>query len=406
MKPTDSIKMALSTLTANKLRSSLTMLGIIIGNASTIVMVGIGQGTQKLAEDQFKALGPNVLFIAPGGPNSHDRGTGLLPRTLVYADAVAIAKQVPSVLGVAPQLQSSQTITFESKHSSSQIIGTTPSFLKVRSFQIATGRFFTEADEKAGNSVVVLGSDLAKKLFADKETIGATIRIKNVSFKVIGLTVPKGSAFGRSQDDVAYIPLNVMSSRLIGRSSPFGQEVSTIAVSAQDSKSVNAAEFQVANLLRRRHQIVNDDDFTVENQKSILKIVGNITGGLTILLGSIASISLFVGGIGVMNIMLASVTERTQEIGLHKAIGATERDITIQFLIESIVLSATGGAIGTAIGTIVILGVGLVTPLPAVVSPIAIITAVTVSGSIGLFFGVVPARRAARLDPIVALHSI
>jgi putative ABC transport system permease protein len=397
--------MALSTLTANKLRSSLTMLGIIIGNASTIIMVGIGQGTQKLAEDQFKAFGPNVLFIAPGGPNSEDRGTGL-PRTLVNADALAIARQVPSVLGVAPQLQSSQTITFENKHSSSQIVGTTPSFLKVRSFQIASGRFLTDTDEKAGNPVVVLGPDLAKKLFAGKEAIGATVRIKNVSFKVIGLTVAKGSAFGRSQDDVAYIPLNVMSSRLIGRSSPFGQEVSTIAVSAKDSKSVNAAEFQVANLLRRRHQIVNDDDFTVENQKSILQIVGNITGGLTILLGSIAAISLLVGGIGVMNIMLVSVTERTQEIGLHKAIGATERDITIQFLLESIFLSAAGGAIGTSIGTIVIIGVGLVTPLPAVVSPIAIVMAVTVSGSIGLFFGVVPARRAARLDPIVALHRI
>jgi putative ABC transport system permease protein len=404
MKPTDSLRMAINTLTTNKLRSGLTMLGIIIGNAATIVMVGIGQGTQKLAADQFKAFGPNVLFIAPGGPKSEDRGT--LPRTLVNADAQAIARQVPSVAGVAPQIQSSYTITARHKHSSSQIIGTTPSFLKVRSFQIASGRFITDTDEQAGNPVVVLGPDLAKKLFASTTPLGAKVRIKNVSFTVIGVTVAKGSAFGRSQDDVAYIPLQVMSRQIVGRNSPFGLEVSTISVLAKNTNSISAAEFQIANLLRRRHQIVDDDDFTVENQKSMLQIVSNITGGLTILLGSIAGISLFVGGIGVMNIMLVSVTERTQEIGLHKAIGATARDITIQFLIESIFLTAAGGAIGTGIGTIAIVGVYLATPLPAVVSLQAIAMAVTVSGAIGLFFGVVPARRAARLDPIVALRSI
>jgi putative ABC transport system permease protein len=197
-----------------------------------------------------------------------------------------------------------------------------------------------------------------------------------------------------------------MSSQIVGNSSPLGQEVSTISVSVREATSINAAEFQIANLLRRRHQIIDEDDFTITNQKSMLQIVSNITGGLTILLTAIAGISLFVGGIGVMNIMLVSVTERTQEIGLHKAVGATERDITIQFLIESIFLAAAGGAIGTGIGTIAIVGVYLTTPLPAVVSIQAISMAVTVSGAIGLFFGVVPARRAARLDPIVALRSI
>jgi putative ABC transport system permease protein len=401
----ESLKMATSTLLANKLRSSLTMLGIIIGNASVIAMVGIGQGTQKLAEEQFKSLGPNTLFILPGGPNSQQNRLGL-PRTLVSADARAIARQVPSVAAVAPQLQSSQTISYDNKNSTSQVAGTTPSFLEVRSFEVARGRFFTEDDNKKGNQVAVLGPDLAEKLFDGREPLGNKIRIKNTSFEVIGITVAKGSSFGSNQDDAAYIPLSTMSRRIIGRSSPFGQEVSFIAVSAKDADSLSAAEFQITNLLRRRHKIINDDDFTVRNQKDALQIVGTITGALTLLLGAIAGISLLVGGIGVMNIMLVSVTERTQEIGLRKAIGATQRDIQGQFIIESVILSAAGGAIGTLIGVGAVLLVGAVTPLPAVVAPVSIVLAVTVSGAIGLFFGVVPAQRAAKLDPIVALRSV
>jgi putative ABC transport system permease protein len=405
MEIAESLKMATSTLVANKLRSGLTMLGIIIGNASVIAMVGIGQGTQKLAEEQFKSLGPNVLFILPGGPNSQQNRFGL-PRTLVNADARAIARQVPSVAGVSPQLQASQAIVYENKNSTSQVIGVTPSFLTVRSFEVAKGRFVNDADLKAGNAVAVLGPDLATKLFEGREPIGAKIRVKNVTFEVIGLTAAKGSSFGSNQDDAAYIPLSTMSRKLIGRVSPFGQEVSYIAVSARDSESLSAAEFQVTNLLRRRHNIIGDDDFTVRNQKDALQIVGTITGALTLLLGAIAGISLLVGGIGVMNIMLVSVTERTQEIGLRKAIGATQADIRNQFMIESVILSAAGGAIGTLIGVSAVVLVALVTPLPASVSPIAIVMAVSVSGAIGLFFGVVPAQRAAKLDPIVALRSI
>jgi putative ABC transport system permease protein len=405
MEIAESLKMATSTLVANKLRSGLTMLGIIIGNASVIAMVGIGQGTQKLAEEQFKSLGPNVLFILPGGPNSQQNRFGL-PRTLVNADARAIARQVPSVAGVSPQLQASQAIVYENKNSTSQVIGVTPSFLTVRSFEVAKGRFVNDADLKAGNAVAVLGPDLAAKLFEGREPIGAKIRVKNVTFEVIGLTAAKGSSFGSNQDDAAYIPLSTMSRKLIGRVSPFGQEVSYIAVSARDAESLSAAEFQVTNLLRRRHNIIGDDDFTVRNQKDALQIVGTITGALTLLLGAIAGISLLVGGIGVMNIMLVSVTERTQEIGLRKAIGATQADIRNQFMIESVILSAAGGAIGTLIGVSAVILVALVTPLPASVSPVAIVMAVSVSGAIGLFFGVVPAQRAAKLDPIVALRSI
>jgi putative ABC transport system permease protein len=401
----ESLKMATSTLLANKLRSSLTMLGIIIGNASVIAMVGIGQGTQKLAEEQFKSLGPNTLFILAGGPNSQQNRLGL-PRTLVNADAQAIARQVPSVAAVSPQLQSSQPINYENKNSTSQVIGTTPSFLTVRSFEVTRGRFFSDKDGKNGSQVVVLGPDLAEKLFEGREPVGSKIRIKNTSFEVIGIMGAKGSSFGSNQDDAAYVPLTTMSRRLIGRSSPFGQEVSYISVAAKDADSIGAAEFQITNLLRRRHKIVNDDDFTVRNQKDALQIVGTITGALTLLLGAIAGISLLVGGIGVMNIMLVSVTERTQEIGLRKAIGATQGDIQGQFIIESVILSAAGGVVGTLIGVGAVLFVGAVTPLPAVVAPASIVLAVTVSGAIGLFFGVVPAKRAAKLDPIVALRSV
>jgi putative ABC transport system permease protein len=401
----ESLKMATTTLIANKLRSGLTMLGIIIGNASVIAMVGIGQGTQKLAEDQFKNLGPNTLFILPGGPNSQQNRLGL-PRTLVNADAQAIKRQVPSIAAVAAQLQSSQAITYESKNSTSQVVGTTPSFLTVRSFEINKGRFLNDDDVKNANLVVVLGPDLAEKLFEGREAIGQKIRVKNISFEVIGITVAKGSSFGSNQDDIAYVPLSTASRRIVGRNSPFGQEVSFISVSAKDADSLSAAEFQITNLLRRRHKIINDDDFTVRNQKDALQIVGTITGGLTLLLGAIAGISLLVGGIGVMNIMLVSVTERTQEIGLRKAIGATQGDILMQFIIESVILSAAGGVVGTLIGIGGVVIVAAFSPLPASVAPASVIMAVTVSGAIGLFFGVVPAKRAASLDPIVALRSV
>jgi putative ABC transport system permease protein len=401
----ESLKMATSTLVANKLRSGLTMLGIIIGNASVIAMVGIGQGTQKLAEDQFKSLGPNVLFILPGGPNSQQNRLGL-PRTLVSADARAIERQVPSIAAATAHLQSSQAITYNNKNSTSQVLGTTPNFLTVRSFEVSKGRFFNDNDVKTASLVVTLGPDLAEKLFEGQDPLGQKIRIKNVSFEVIGIMAAKGSSFGSNQDDTAYIPLSTASRRIIGRNSPFGQEVSFIAASAKNADSLSAAEFQITNLLRRRHKIVNDDDFTVRNQKDALQIVGTITGALTLLLGAIAGISLLVGGIGVMNIMLVSVTERTQEIGLRKAIGATQGDILMQFIIESVILSAAGGVVGTLIGVGAVVLVGLVTPLPAVVAPFAVVMAVTVSGAIGLFFGVVPAKRAAGLDPIVALRSV
>lgn len=400
----ESGRMAVKTLTANKLRSALTMLGIIIGNSSVIAMIGIGQGAQKLASEQFESLGPNVLFVTPGTREARNRSFDV-PRTLVLEDARAIAAQVPSVKEVAPQRQGQYPIVYRNLNTSSLVVGTTPDFLSVRSFDMAKGRFIGNQDVARNTQVVALGSELATRFFGNRDPIGEQLRIKGVSFQVVGVLRAKGSFLGSNQDDAAYIPITTQANRLSGRTSPYGLDLTFISISAKDEASIRAAEFQITNLLRLRHKITDEDDFTVQTQKDILRIVGTITGGLTAMLAAIAGISLLVGGIGIMNIMLVSVTERTQEIGLRKAIGASQQDILIQFMIEAVILSAAGGMLGTAVGVSGILLVSAVTPLQASVAPAAIALAVGVSGGIGLFFGVVPARQAAKLDPIVALRS-
>jgi putative ABC transport system permease protein len=401
----ESLKMASSTLVANKLRSGLTMLGIVIGNASVIAMIGIGQGAQKLAEEQFEALGPNVLFVVPGSERAR-RTQFELPKTLVLEDAQAIATQVPTIKEVAPQINQTTVISYRDRNVNDSVIGATPEFLSVRSFEVERGRFINEVDLKRNTRVVVLGAELAEKLFPNQNPLGKSIRIKNLSFEVIGLMKAKGSFLGDNQDRKAFIPLTTMANQVVGQTSPYGLEVSWINVTARDEKSIRAAKFQIENLLRLRHQISDEDDFGVQTQKDILTIVGTVTTGLTIMLAAIAGISLIVGGIGVMNIMLVSVAERTQEIGLRKAVGAKEEDILLQFLIEAVIVSAAGGVLGILIGVGGVMLIGAISPLVPSVSPIAILLSVGVSGGIGLFFGVFPAQRAAKLDPIVALRSI
>ncbi|MBF2028495.1 MAG: ABC transporter permease [Oscillatoriales cyanobacterium C42_A2020_001] len=400
----ESTRMAVKTLTANKLRSTLTMLGIIIGNASVIAMIGIGQGAQKLASEQFESLGPNVLFVSPGSRQMRNR-TFDLPRTLVWDDAKAIAAQVPSVKEVAAQRQSQLPIVYRNLNTSSLVVGTTPEFLSVRSFDMERGRFISQQDVERNTQVAALGADLATRFFGNRDPIGQEIRISGTTFRVVGVLQAKGAFLGNNQDDAVYVPLTTLANRLTGRNSPYGLDLTFISITAKDEASIPAAEFQVTNLLRLRHKITTEDDFTVQTQKDVLQIVGTVTGGLTIMLAAIAAISLVVGGIGIMNIMLVSVTERTQEIGLRKAIGASQQDILIQFIIEAVILSAAGGLLGTAIGVGGVVLVGAFTPLQAGVSPVAIAVATGVSGGIGLFFGVVPARQAAKLDPIVALRS-
>ncbi|MGB8698829.1 MAG: ABC transporter permease [Thermosynechococcaceae cyanobacterium] len=400
----ESIKMATATLTANRLRSALTMLGMIIGNASVVAMIGVGEGAQRFASDQFKSLGPNVLFVVPGNDKASNR-TLYLPRTLVLKDAEAIAEQVPSVTMVAPQIQNQVPVIYRSQKKSTLVIGSNELFPIVRDYEIDKGRFFTRQDVQRGTPVAILGSDLANNLFSGSDPLGQQVRIRNISFRIIGVMKPKGSFLGNNQDDLVLVPISTVAGRLTGRTSPFGVELTFISISAKDQSQMSAAKTQITNLLRLRHKIVNEDDFTVRSQDEALSIIGAVTGALTIMLVAIAGISLLVGGIGIMNIMLVSVTERTHEIGLRKAIGATQFDILLQFLIESIILSAAGGAIGIMVGAGTVLLVGQFTPLKTSVSLPAIVLAVSVSGGIGVFFGVVPAQRAARLDPIVALRS-
>ncbi|MED5562450.1 MAG: ABC transporter permease, partial [Cyanobacteriota bacterium] len=275
----ETVSMAFSTLKANRLRSLLTMLGIVIGNASVITLVGVGRGAQNLAEAQLSNLGANVLFVVPGNNDTRRRGVAF-PRNLVIEDSDAIAEQVPSVKEVAPQISSSEVIQAGAQSATSSISGVTPSFLPVRNFEVARGRFISDLDLRSARKVVVIGPDLVNKLFPTSAAVGKTLRIKDQSFEVIGVMAPKGAVFGNNQDENAYIPLTTMVSRITGRDPTYGVSLSFISVEAKNEESTGAAKFQITNLLRQRHRILRDDDFAVRSQKDALSIVNTITGGL------------------------------------------------------------------------------------------------------------------------------
>ena len=401
----EALGMATKTLVSNKLRSSLTMLGIIIGNASVITLVGLGRGAQTLAKNQLSNLGANVLFIVPGNNDTRRRGISF-PKNLVLEDAIAIRDQVPSVNKVAPQISANEIVQSNSKSLNISIAGVTPEFLDVRSFEVDKGRFITKSDVSSARSYVVIGPDLKDEFFKNKSSIGEKIRIKDHTYEIIGVLKPKGAVFGSNQDKNAYIPLTTMVNRITGKDPTYGVSLSFISVEAKNKNSTSAAKFQITNLLRQRHKIIRDDDFAVRSQEDALNIVTNITSGLTFLLAGIGAVSLVVGGIGIMNIMLVSVSERTEEIGLRKAIGAKQSDILIQFLIEALILSTIGGLIGTTTGLSGVYLLSLVTPLPASVGIMTTSSTMIISGSIGLIFGVLPAKRASKLDPIIALRSL
>lgn len=407
----ESVSMAVRTLSANKLRSGLTMLGIIIGNASVIATISVGQGAQRFVNQQFQSLGTNLLFVVPGVERGPQTGTVasnsmLLSNRLVLDDAKAIEEQVPSVFEVAPEKTDSFWVTWGSQDTQVTVTGTTPEYTSVRNSAVAQGQFFSDMGVQRNNRVSVLGAETARTLFGNRNPIGEKVRIRNLSFRVIGVMAQKGAVLGRNQDEAVFVPITTMANQLSGRkTSRRSPTVQTISVSARDQASTRAAQFQITNLLRLRHKIRGEDDFTVRSQQDLSQTADNVTAILILMLAAMASISLLVGGIGIMNIMLVSVTERTQEIGLRKAIGATSTDVLAQFIIEATILSTVGGLFGILLGVGGTLMVAALTPLEAAISPGAIVVAVGVSGAIGLGFGVVPARSAARLDPITALRS-
>ncbi|MBW4485771.1 MAG: ABC transporter permease [Tildeniella torsiva UHER 1998/13D] len=399
--------MAVKTLNANRMRSGLTMLGIVIGNASVIAMVAVGQGAQRFVTRQFEALGTNVLFVTPGDAQRGPQARVARANTLTLADARAIAAEVLAIQAVSPEKSERLRVTQGTAETQANVIGTTADYPVVRNVTVDRGRFLHPVDAQGGLTVAVLGSEAAKILFGSQDPLNQRIRIDGVGFTVVGVAAERGSSFGQNQDEAIYIPIEAMVSQItgleVGQTSP---TVQTIAVSARSEADTSAAQYQITNLLRLRHELRNRaDDFTVQSQQELLSTAASVSDILVLLLGFTASISLLVGGIGIMNIMLVSVTERTQEIGLRKAIGAKGADLMAQFTIEAVILAVTGGLVGIVFGAGGVGLVALLSPLEAGVSWVAIALSFSVSGGIGLVFGILPARRAAQLDPIVALRS-
>jgi putative ABC transport system permease protein len=400
------IREAIESLSANKMRSGLTMLGIIIGVAAVIAMLAVGAGAQNTITGSISGIGSNLLFVFSG--NMQEQVRNEQPLTLGDANAIADPFQVPSVAAVAPVVQGNAKVTFAGEATSTSIMGVTPDYQLVRNYELTEGVFISEDDMLARASVAVLGPDLAEKLFGRRDGIvGETIRVEGQPFRVIGLLQSKGGSTFGSQDDVLLAPMTTTTARLVRRTR---ERVDVIYVQAISPDQVTQASEEVAEVLRQRHRtLLGEDDFTVFSQQDFVATAQTITNVLTIFLGGIAAISLLVGGIGIMNIMLVSVTERTREIGLRKAIGARRRDILIQFLTESSLLSLFGGLIGIGLGYLIAFIVGRVaaasgTPFIPQVSLDAILLATLFSTAVGLFFGLYPANRAAGLEPVEALR--
>jgi putative ABC transport system permease protein len=410
MNITESIRVAVGALTANKLRSILTMLGIIIGVGAVITLVSVGQGVEKMVTDSIQGIGSNLIFVIPSDPEGSRTQS---PRSLTYADAQAIADplNVPDVVAVAPETMGYIEVIYRNKDTETYVSGVTPEYGEVRNFYPEFGRFINAEDVVGRSRVAVLGQTVVEDLFSEGAyPIGLVIKINQVPFKVIGVMEEKGgSGFGGDEDDVIFVPLTTAQARLFSwrRNRSGEHSVSAIYAQVADEERIEAAIDDITELLRVRHKIQfrDDDDFSVINQADIVSFASDIFGVLTLYLGAIAAIALLVGGIGIMNIMLVSVTERTREIGIRKAVGAKRRDILLQFLIESMVMSLIGGLIGIALGFIGSQVVSsLAEDLETAVTPEAILLATGFSMAVGLFFGIYPATRAAQLNPIEALR--
>jgi putative ABC transport system permease protein len=398
---------ALESLSGNKLRSGLTVLGIVIGVAAVIAMLAVGRGAEASITGSISGIGTNLLFVFRGDPGDNIRN----PKQLTTADAAALRDQfaAPSIAAVAPALQGDATVSFGGEQVSPQLFGVTPEYFQVRNLNIAEGDMITEEHMLGRASVVLLGPEVAVNLFGHADGIaGETVRIEGQPFRVIGVLESKGGGAFGSEDNQVLVPFTTAQARLIRRSS--SDRVDIIFVQAASGDVVTQATEEIAQILRTRHRTpVGEDDFTIFSQQDLLTTFQSITGILTIFLGGIAGISLLVGGIGIMNIMLVSVTERTREIGLRKALGARRRDILIQFLTESSLLSLIGGLIGILFGWLISFGVGKIaeasgTAFTPVVGFDAVALATIFSAIVGLFFGIYPANRAAGLEPVEALR--
>ncbi|MBI2875466.1 MAG: ABC transporter permease [Candidatus Tectomicrobia bacterium] len=400
------LRIALRALGLNRLRSFLTALGIIIGVSSVIVMLALGSGAKARIAEEIASAGSNLLIVLSGSTTSGGlrMGMGSTP-TLTAADAQAIQRECPAVKFAAPSIRGPGQVVYRHQNWSTLIYGTTPEMLEIRDWPLSSGRPFTASEVEGSAKVCLLGEAVVEKLFGDADPLGQTIRIKKVPFKVIGILAPKGQSFtGQDQDDTIYLPLTTAQKRIFGQL--FQGMVSTIMVEAWDTDSLAAAEEQVNQLLRQRHHIQpgQEDDFGVRNLTEMMGTAQETARVMSLLLGAIASVSLIVGGIGIMNIMLVSVTERTREIGIRMAVGAREQDVLLQFLIEALTLSALGGMLGIGLGMGASRLAGRLTGWPTAIGPQAVLLAFGFAVAVGLFFGYYPARKASHLNPIEALR--
>lgn len=400
------IKISLRALKVNKMRSALTMLGIVIGVGAVITMLAVGTGARQRISEQISSIGSNLLIVLPGATTAGGvrMGAGTQP-TLSMGDAEAIQREIPSALFVAPNLGGVAQVAYEGQNWSTSITGTTPSMLDVRDWRVTDGRPFTDDDVKSATKVCLLGQTVVDNLFGGLDPIGQVVRIKKVPFTVIGVLERKGqSPIGQDQDDTIYIPVTTAQKKIFGTSFP--GMVRVIMVKASDTEDLDVAQQEIMALLRQRHRVgpKQDDDFTVRNLTQMMQAAEQSTKVMTLLLGAVASVSLLVGGIGIMNIMLVSVTERTREIGIRMAVGAKTWDIRLQFIIEAVTLSLIGGALGIILGLAGSKALSMVAGWPTLVSVMSVLVSFSFSGVVGIFFGFYPAYKASLLDPIEALR--